>query len=182
MTYPRLLVTIIGIAILVGASLVLIGAYNVAATHPHTQLTRWLLYTAMQRSVSLRASSINAPAQFTPEQVKDGFSEFSEMCVTCHGAPGKERGEIGKGLNPPPPDLARVASTWSSAEVFWIVKNGIKMTGMPAFGPTHSDARLWSIVAFVKQLQQMTPEDYDKMESAPHQPHEHPPDDHEHEH
>jgi mono/diheme cytochrome c family protein len=104
------------------------------------------------------------------------------MCAACHGAPGKERGEIGKGLNPSPPNLAEVASSWSSAELFWILKNGIKMTGMPAFGPTHSDARLWSIVAFVMQLPKLTPDDYKKM-GHPASKHEHQEEDrHDHQH
>jgi mono/diheme cytochrome c family protein len=150
------LATIVIIAF-AGAAFVFSGGYNVAATDAHAGLTRWVLNTAMERSVSSRATSVKAPAQFTDEQVKSGFSEFNEMCVGCHGAPGKERGETGKGLNPSPPDLVQHASHWSNAEVFWIIKNGIKMTGMPAFGPTHSDDRLWTLVAFVKKLPQLSP-------------------------
>jgi len=132
----------------------------------------------MQRSVSERAKSVQAPTQFTEEQTKEGALDFSEMCVGCHGAPGEERGEIGKGLNPSPPSLAEVVPSWSSAEIFWILKNGIRMTGMPAFGPTHSNDRLWSIVAFVKQLPKMTADDYKKM-GQPSREHEHQ---HEHNH
>jgi len=186
MTQIRWLVTIIVALCVVaagGATLIFSGIYNVAATSPHTQLTQWLLHTTMERSVSTRAKSISAPEQFTPEQIKAGFSDFDEMCVTCHGAPGKEPGEIGKGLNPQPPNLAQHASHWSNAEVFWILKNGVKMTGMPAFGPTHSDDRLWSIVAFIKQqLPQLTPEDYAKMDGVRHQLPSTGDHDHEHDH
>jgi mono/diheme cytochrome c family protein len=175
MTLSRILSTILvaaAIAILGTVTFVSMGGYNVAATQQDSGLMRWLLHTTMQRSVSQRARSVQVPAQFTEEQRREGALDFSEMCVGCHGAPGEERGEIGKGLNPSPPNLAEVIPNWSSAEVFWILKNGIRMTGMPAFGPTHSDARLWSIVAFVMQLPKMTSDDYKKMGPSPRE-HEH---------
>jgi len=177
MTHARtlaMIIIVLGIAVLGGTIVIFMGGYNVAATSPHSGLMKWILHTTMQHSVSARASSVHAPAQFTEEQVQEGSLEFGEMCAGCHAAPGKERGEIGKGLNPSPPNLAEVGSSWSSAELFWILKNGIKMSGMPAFGPTHSDARLWSIVAFVMQLPKLTPDDYKKMG--------HPASEHEHQH
>lgn len=154
------------LAVIVAAGVIYFGGYNVAASDQHFGITKWVFHTTMERSVVARAGSVNAPAQLTQEQADKGFSDFSEMCVTCHGAPGKERGEIGKGLNPQAPDLARSAQQWSNGELYWIVKNGVKMTGMPAFGFTHSDERLWAIVAFVKQLPRMTPEQYAQMEKA----------------
>jgi len=156
---------LISIALLLLAASVfaLAGGYNVAATDAHNAFTHWFLTTTTRRSVAIRAASVNAPAQFTSQQVTDGFSEFDEMCVTCHGAPGRERGEVGKGLNPRPPNLAKAAKEWTAAELFWIVKHGIKMTGMPAFGPTHSDERLWTLVAFLKELPQLSAEKYAEM-------------------
>lgn len=183
MTQHRWIVkVIIALAILVfaGAAFVFTGLYNVAATEPHSALTQWIFHTTMHRSVSMRANSIRAPSQFTPEQVQQGALEFGEMCVTCHGAPGEERGEIGKGLNPSPAVLAETVSEYSSAEIFWILKNGIKMTGMPAFGPTHTDEVLWSIVAFVEKLPQLSPENYKKLGNSTEQ--KHPTDEHEHQH
>jgi mono/diheme cytochrome c family protein len=164
----------LGLIILGGATFIVSGGYNVAATEPHAGLTQWILNTAMARSVSIRAREVSAPTQFTQEQVQSGFSEFNEMCVTCHGAPGREKGEVGKGLNPPPPDLAEHADHWANAELFWIVKHGIKMTGMPAFGPTHSDDQLWTIVAFVKMLPQLSSEGYEKMKKTSGDVREHP--------
>ncbi|MBI5128901.1 MAG: cytochrome c [Rhodopseudomonas palustris] len=91
-----------------------------------------------------------------------GARDFDEMCTTCHGAPGKERSEIGVGLNPQPPKLEDVGPTWSPSEMFLIVNNGIRMTGMPVFGPTHDDERLWSIKAFAGGLLRMDPDAYAK--------------------
>ena len=105
------------------------------------------------------------------------------MCVQCHGAPGKERGEIGKGLTPRPPSLIDAVPLWSSSELFWIVKNGIQMTGMPAFGPTHDDDRIWAIVSFVQQLPRMSPTQYGQRTSIPAEPpHSHEHHDHDHAH
>jgi mono/diheme cytochrome c family protein len=81
------------------------------------------------------------------------------MCVGCHGAPGKDPSEIGNGLRPRPPDLAKAALQLDKGELFWIVKNGIKMAGMPAFGATHRDRTIWNIVGFVQeQLPNLTAE------------------------
>jgi len=157
---------LVAIFVLVGGGLAVIysGAYNVAATQPHSRLEHWILSTAMHRSIEAQGSAIKTPAPLSDEQARKGFGDFSEMCAPCHGAPGKERSEIGKGLRPHPPDLTEVAKHWDDGHLFWIVKNGIKMTGMPAFGPTHDDERLWNIVAFVRRLSKTTPEQYRRLE------------------
>lgn len=87
------------------------------------------------------------------------------MCIICHSAPGKERRPISKGMCPQPPNLAETSKQWTSAQLFWIIKNGVKMTGMPAFGSTHSDEQMWNIVGFVRQLPQLSPNDFRAMES-----------------
>jgi mono/diheme cytochrome c family protein len=87
------------------------------------------------------------------------------MCVSCHGSPGLEETEVSVGLNPAAPYLVKVAKEIDPNKLFWIIKNGIKMTGMPAWGKTHSDEKIWAIVAFVKKLPNMTVEEYQKMES-----------------
>lgn len=142
------------------------GAYNVAASEPHTSVGTWLLNKTMQRSVATRATMIAAPQRLTDEDAQLGLEVFTAKCVPCHGGPGKERGDIAKGLRPEPPDLAQAARSWSSAELFWIVKHGIRMTGMPAFGQAHDDRQLWSVVALVQRLPNMTPEQYKRMEQA----------------
>ena len=80
--------------------------------------------------------------------------------MLCHGAPGVDASEAGEGLNPPAPDLtlARIQKR-TDGELFWILQNGIRMTGMPAFGPTHKDDELWKMVAFLRHLPQLTPEE-----------------------
>jgi len=103
------------------------------------------------------------------------------MCVGCHGAPGVSPSVVGEGLNPEPPDLSEVAAHMTPAEFFWITQNGIKMTGMPAFGPTHSDEELWGIVAIMQKLPELSAEDYKAMkEDSEKIPQEHNHGDHSH--
>ncbi|HEX5757983.1 MAG TPA: cytochrome c [Thermoanaerobaculia bacterium] len=136
------------------------GAYDVAATSPETGVVAWALETAQERSVARRARAVEVPPLDRPELRAVGLIHYHEMCVTCHGAPGVPASEIGAGLNPFPPELAEEAEEYGPAELFWMVKNGIKMTGMPAFGPTHTDEELWAIVAFVESLPEMSGADY----------------------
>jgi mono/diheme cytochrome c family protein len=149
-----------------GLVFVSVGAYDVAATKEHTPLARWVMNTTQERSVAARADEVPAPPSVDSAMLRHGLEEYREMCVTCHGAPGVERSELGKGINPEPPDLAKEASEWSDRELFWITKYGIKMAGMPAFGITHSDEELWGIVAFVRRLESMSADEYKRMAGA----------------
>lgn len=138
---------------------VLSGAYNIAATNPHTALGEWAFDTAFVKSVQGQAGDIAAPG-LTPAMVDAGAPEYKAMCAQCHGGVGESRAYWAEGMRPRPPALAETAGKWSAAEVFWLVKHGAKMTGMPAFGPTHDDATIWNIAAFVKALPAMPAERY----------------------
>lgn len=136
------------------------GVIDVGARKPHYALTKWVLETTMEHSVERRAERISPPAEYraTPQTMR----HFGHMCEICHGGPGKEPSEIGKGLRPDPPDLAKVADQMSPSEIFWVMENGIRMTGMPAFGATHEAKELWEMVSFVKSLPRLSPEEYRK--------------------
>jgi len=150
--------TLAAIAI-VGLVVAHTGGYNVGATEGHTPFERWVASTTMENSVKARASGIAEP-QFTQAMIVKGGGEYKAMCSQCHGAPGVERSEWATGLLPMPPHLTEAASEWRPREVFWILKHGIKMSAMPALGPTHDESTLWAITAFVKQLPGMTAEQY----------------------
>jgi mono/diheme cytochrome c family protein len=154
------IIALIAAGVLGAAIVVYTGTYNVAATQAHSAPVHWLLSTAQRQSVSARAGAYQAPSLDGQEMRAAGASAYDAMCVTCHGAPGKEPSVIGQGLNPAPPDLFTLAGERSPEELFWVVKHGIKMTGMPAFGPTHDDEELWSIVALVKALPGMGADTY----------------------
>lgn len=156
----KYLLIIVFIAAVAAITVVRSGAYDVAATNPHSTWSSGALHTVMRYSVKARATGIAVPRLDDPALIKSGFGEYHEMCEGCHGAPGVQPGEAGQGLMPRAPDLARTASTWTDQELFWIVKNGVRMTGMPAWGPTHDDKELWTTVAFVRRLPSLSAHDY----------------------
>jgi mono/diheme cytochrome c family protein len=150
----------------IGLLVVYTGAYNVAATPEHRSITRWALETNFHNSVEARAADSVAPDTITPAMIAAGASAYKSMCQQCHAGPGAEREEWASGMRPRPPHLTEAAAEWELAQVYWIAKHGVKMTGMPAFGPSHDDHTLWSIAAFVKELPAMTPERYAGMGGA----------------
>ena len=140
------------------------GIYNVSAVAGHTRVVAWYLEEIMENSVEAHAGGIVVPADLDTERnMTVGYGHYHEMCVGCHGAPGEGRNEIGLGITPLPPLLVESADEWTTGEVFWIVQQGIKMAGMPAFGPTHTEDQLWAMTAFVKALPTMTAEQYKSM-------------------
>ena len=145
---------------IIGLFVVYTGAFNVAATEEHTSFTRWAFDTTLHNSVKSRAADVGAPESLTPEMIGAGAGSYKSMCQHCHAGPGVERSTWANGMRPRPPHLAEAAAEWEPEEIFWLVKHGVKMSGMPAFGPTHDDRALWSIAAFVKGLPAMTPEEY----------------------
>jgi len=156
--------TAIGLLLAVAAAgliaFVYSGVYDVGATNPHLEITNRLIRTAVEQSVKRRARDVQVPELDDPEKVHNGFRNFQEMCVVCHGAPGAWASEISKGLYPEAPDLAVAAKAWTPAELYVIAKRGIRMSGMPAWGPTHSDEELWAIVAFLQVLPTMPVAEY----------------------
>ncbi len=159
----KVLLVLILLAAIGAGVYVFSGAYNVAAITPDPPLKRWLLSTVSDASVTRHAKGITAPALGAPEQLKMGFHHYDEMCAICHGSPGAKPSELSQGLNPRAPKFSK-GTDLSPEELFWVTKNGIQMTGMPAWGPTHTDEEIWAMVAFIPQLSKMTPEQYQAMQ------------------
>jgi mono/diheme cytochrome c family protein len=128
------------------------GLYDVSASSPHSAFVHSVLTTISRASVARRAAGIEVPDLDDQGLRIAGVNDFAAMCAGCHGAPGQKPEAAGLGLNPPPPDLAESAARMTPAELFWVTKNGIKMTGMPAWGVTHDDASIWPVVAFMTTL------------------------------
>ena len=143
------------------------GFYDVAASREHSALTEWTLETISERSIKRRAGELPAPLPTDSSSLLHGLEHYRAMCQVCHGAPGLERNEMAAGLSPRPPRLVHAAAEWTDAELFWIVKHGIRLAGMPAFGPTHSDEDLWAIVAFTRSLADMSEEQYARLVGVP---------------
>jgi mono/diheme cytochrome c family protein len=166
-------VIVVVLEVIALAVIVYAGVYDIAATRPHSRIGTFLLHTVQVRSVARRAAGV--PAHTAPDDAISprGAVAYQEMCVSCHGAPGIARSEIGSGMTPRPPDLSQVAPRWSDRELFWIVKHGIRLAGMPAFGPTHHDDTLWDIVAFVRTLPTLSAREYARLAGTPEPGHDH---------
>jgi mono/diheme cytochrome c family protein len=159
----KLLVTVV-ILVLIGVSAVIYsGAYDVGTSNHDNALMNWALDTAMTRSVERHAKGIPVPALTDPAMIQQGFRHYRHMCADCHGAPGVAPEEIAKGLFPDAPDLAKTAGDWKPAELYWIIKNGLKFTAMPAWGPTHDEKALWAMTAFVQTLPRLSATEYKAM-------------------
>ncbi len=153
----------IALVFLGGLGFIYSGVYNVAATDQHWGLTHQVLEIARIRSIKAHAAGIAVPAILDEQTaIVMGVEHFAAHCAMCHGAPGVPKGDIAKGMYPQPPDLTDTAKRYAPAELFWIIKNGIKMTGMPSWSQ-HSDDEVWGTVAFLKKLPGMSVEQYGKL-------------------
>lgn len=155
-------------AVLVVAALVVLGVvgfaysgfYDVSAKSAHSGLVNWLLSTTSHASIERSAKAVVVPDLSDDAFVRAGINDFDAMCAGCHGTPGQPPEAMGQGLNPPAPDLAESAAHMDPAELFWVTKHGIKMTGMPAWGVTHDDDSLWPVVAFMATLPELDTDSY----------------------
>ncbi len=125
------------------------GIYNVAADHPHSAATIWLLDVAMHRSVDARAYSIKVPPDFRNLDISKGKSAYNSTCANCHGGSAKKAEVFVRGFNPSPPDLQESAEEMRTSSIYWIANHGIKMTGMPAFNQVLTEDELWAVTAYI---------------------------------
>ncbi|WP_218190903.1 c-type cytochrome [Enhydrobacter aerosaccus] len=136
------------------------GAYDVGADAPHYELVSWLLGIIRQRSIAVRSADIALPADLgDPQRLAQGAALYGEMCSGCHLAPGMEPSEISQGLYPRAPDF-RQGTGLRPQQAFWVIKHGVKMSGMAAWGVTHSDELIWDMVAFLGKLPSFSATDY----------------------
>jgi len=143
-----------------GAAFVASGIYNVAATEQHLAPVYWLLEATMRRSVQHHALPLGAPRLDDPAMVARGLGLYHGDCAPCHGAPGIAPAPFALGMNPQPANLAYTARAWRAEELFWVIRHGIKTTGMPAWHYRMSDDEMWAVVAFLKVLPNLTVADY----------------------
>lgn len=136
------------------------GLYNIGADAPHSRAVYSLLQMFREKAIAHHSADIAVPKDlYTPKRIEAGAGLYQDMCTGCHLAPGVEPSELSQGLYPPAPELAK-RSGRSPAQQFWIIKHGVKLSAMPAWGRTHSDELIWDMVAFLRQLPKMTPEQY----------------------
>lgn len=146
------------------AALIQIGILDFAADTPHSPVVHRLIEWAREQSIAHRAADIAVPADLSDtSRIRRGAGNYDAMCAECHLAPGIEDSEIRKGLYPTPPNLAKPITDSSSTDArhFWIVKHGVKGSGMPAWSKGGmEDEAIWDLTAFLKVLPSLSPEEY----------------------
>jgi mono/diheme cytochrome c family protein len=170
--FMRILAAIGALAVIgaVGAAVFFIGGfYSVAGTAEDSGIVNWALIQVRTASINRHALD-TPPANFTdPANIQAGAREFAEHgCANCHGAPGVNWAKFSEGLRPDPPDLKDVVDELTPSQMFWVIKNGINMTGMPSFKLAGAkDDDIWLIVAFLKKLPDISEADYKAWTAPP---------------
>lgn len=160
------------VLVLIGAyAFVSLGVFNVSADEPHSRPVFWLAEAVRDASIAARAKDVEVPKLDDPEMILAGGADYNEMCTGCHMKPGMKHSEMNLGLYPKPPNLTQAPADRgqpeqaanperAAARQFWVIKHGMKMTGMPAWGATHDDARIWAMVAFLQKLPTLSEDQY----------------------
>ena len=159
MRFIRFVVSLALLLALAAVVLVYIGWYDVAADKPHGEAFAWFADQVRDRSIEVRARGVQVPRLDDEAGVREGAEHYAAMCAGCHMAPGESDTSFPDALYPHPPRLTE-KNDLSQAEQFWVIKHGIKMSAMPAWGATHADTSIWNIVAFLQRLPTLTPEQY----------------------
>ena len=136
------------------------GLYSVAASRGHWPPVEWFLTYVMRNSVKTHAFGIDPPQLKSRQLILLGAGHFHSECASCHGAPGFPPGVAAQQMLPLPPDLGDASTQWRDRELFWIIKNGLKYTGMPAWPSLERDDEVWAVVAFLKELPSLNATQY----------------------
>jgi mono/diheme cytochrome c family protein len=158
-----ILVILIVVAVFICGAVLFVwsGVYDVAADKPHWKIVDWFLEEVRERSIAVRSENISPPPPGAVQQnlIEGASTYYYGTCILCHGAQGRPPEKFSRGLNPVPPDFA--SPEWDrpeDMEMFWIIKNGIKMTAMPSFGKeVFKDDQIWAMVDFLKHLPRNEP-------------------------
>lgn len=162
MKTAKIVVSVFVLALITTGVFIWSGLYNVGADVPHWKLTTSILTVARNRSIAMHANGIMVPNLDDPQLIAMGAGHYAEMCTGCHLAPGMNDSELREGLYPKPPILYKSGIS-DPAKAFWIIKHGIKLTAMPAWGTSHNDHMIWAMVAFLKKLPELSPAQYKAM-------------------
>jgi mono/diheme cytochrome c family protein len=142
------------------------GFYDIGADDHHTKVVLTIIEQLRERSIGVRTRTMDLRYVEDPVKIAAGAERYAALCVGCHLAPGVTKSDIRPGLYPHPPNLAQ-EDLRDGRRAFWIVKHGIKMSAMPAWGKTLDDAAIWNVVSFLRKMPAMTPATYRQISQKP---------------
>jgi mono/diheme cytochrome c family protein len=161
---------LLSIVVAAGAAVFFFGGfYSVAASQEDPAIVHWALVKVRTNSIIHNANDQPPAGLDEPAKVQAGARAFNELgCTNCHGAPGVKWSAFSEGLHPDPPDLKDVVGELTPSQLFWVIKNGINMTGMPSFSAAGAkDEQLWSVVAYLEKLPNVSEADYKAWTAQP---------------
>lgn len=161
--FPRHALLLGVLAAVAGVVVVAFGLYDVSARTGHWPVTRWVLHTTYRNAVTLRARSLRAPDLSDPRWERLGAVHYERACSGCHGRPGEPQGAIPLAMEPRPPHIAQAVAGWTPNELAWIVREGVKMTGMPHWPARSRPDEVWPVVAFLARVPGMTQAGYQRL-------------------
>ena len=153
---------VLAVAAVTSGLFIVSGIYDIGADDHHTAVVSFALGTLRDRSIAVRAASLEAPVLDDAGRIAAGARTYAALCAGCHLVPGRSRSDLSRGLYPHPPNLAQQAPP-EARRAFWVIKHGIKMSAMPAWGRTLADPAIWDTVAFVRALPPMSQEEYERL-------------------
>lgn len=157
---------VLAVLALAGLATIQFGLFDTTATKQHGALASWAAHTTFTHFTQRAARGEPSPDRFSPDQVQAGLKLYVANCELCHGGPATPRAAWVSGINPAPPFLLDSARRWRPAELHAVVSQGVKMTAMPAWRDTLSDAERWDLVAFLESLPASRPADYLRARAA----------------
>ncbi len=172
MTTIKIMTGLLIIIVLAGVGFIYSGIYPIGADQRHSAVTFWILETLRKRSITNASEYIQVPPLDDPQLLLSGGADYNDMCAGCHLKPGVKETDMTIGLYPSPPSLivppeqhdhgegGHDDSEVVARQQFWVIKHGIMASGMAAFGPTHSDERIWAMVAFLRKLPELNETQY----------------------
>lgn len=164
--YIKVAIVLGVVGALAGILFLFSGLFPVGADEHHSRPVHWALETLRERSILAASADIAVPALNDAGMLMIGGQDYNDMCAGCHLKPGTTTSDLSRGLYPQPPNLATASANApadparAAARQFWIIKHGVKASGMPAWGYTHDDQRIWAMVAFLQRLPTLTPDQY----------------------
>lgn len=154
-------VTITGVFAVVSS-----GVVNVGADQEHSPMMYSFLEIARNRSIENASKDIVVPDLEKVDMISSGGADYKDMCAGCHLSPGVAQTDFSESLYPKPPnftkaDIVKRYQTEDGAkQSFWAIKHGIMASGMPAWGASHDDGRMWAMVAFIRSLPELNESQY----------------------
>jgi mono/diheme cytochrome c family protein len=150
-------VLILAILLLAALAITRLGLMPVSADGPHSNLEARIMPAVLHASISRHAPRETNPVLLNEDNLKTGVETYKAMCARCHSSPEVKPSIYGQSFYPPAPQLPKRMAQYTDSQLFWVIKHGIRNTGMPAWGSTLSDEEIWQIVSLLKNSQDLPP-------------------------